>query len=411
VTTDDIEPGTYYEDPDPTHLATIRSEGLNYIGKSFILDDRNSSDRGQHARFIRKVFDQPQTTEAVIETDRFVIRQSTGGRIQIQLLVAREANRIKELWIQRVPKPGSRTKITDLVNFKRKDAEAFVGLLKLLDFLPIEGPGTRSLDDDLLSELLRDPGSIAALYKRDRAAFVDAVEEDVDSHDIIALAHRRKQVATFRKLLHDPVYFKECRERFDLNGDEAVWQLFFERNPWIFGLGLTGQLITSWDKDKLEQTVAGSSIAGPGKRVDAIMRTSGRIKSMVFVEIKMHDVDLVAKEAVRSGCWSPSTDVSDGVAQLQGTTYRAVKQIGERINTKYDDGTEDLSDPTYLFTPRSYLLIGSLDSMLGEKGGHDPAKNLSFEMYRSSISGLDIVTYDELLARAEALVSPMSDPH
>jgi hypothetical protein len=40
--------------------------------------------------------------------------------------------------------------------------------------------------------------------------------------------------------------------------------------------------------------VAGHSIAGAGKRVDALMRTAGRIRSMVFAEIKHHGTALGA---------------------------------------------------------------------------------------------------------------------
>lgn len=62
-------------------------------------------------------------------------------------------------------------------------------------------------------------------------------------------------------------------------GKEAVWQRFFEENPWILGIGLGSQLLTSWSEDRLEQFVKGHSIAGFGKRADALLQTSGLVRS------------------------------------------------------------------------------------------------------------------------------------
>jgi hypothetical protein len=64
-------------------------------------------------------------------------------------------------------------------------------------------------------------------------------------------------------LLDEDHRFDAEKER--LGGPEKVWQDFLERNPWVLGIGLAGQLLTSWDDARLEQIVAGYSIGGPGK--------------------------------------------------------------------------------------------------------------------------------------------------
>ncbi|WP_433593444.1 Shedu immune nuclease family protein [Nocardia sp. CA-145437] len=258
-----------------------------------------------------------------------------------------------------------------------------------------------------------DVRSLAHLYRRNPEVFRALISSDDAAADVVALANRRKQVETFRRLMTDDYYFDAVwKTNFPNQGCEAVWQDFFERNPWIFGVSLSGQLLTSWSPDKLEQVVAGHSIASVGKRTDALLRTSGRIQSMVFAEIKTHRKELLepVREPYRSGCWAPSFELSGGVVQIQGTVHRAVTQIGERLNDTAADGSDIPGKFTYLLRPRSYLVIGNLATLYGESGGENQDKVRSFELYRRELVQPEVVTFDELLARAEwTIESAMTD--
>ena len=128
--------------------------------------------------------------------------------------------------------------------------------------------------------------------------------------DVIALAHRREAVKRFRLLLTDADEFAGEQERC-AGRPEKVWQEFLEANPWILGASLAGQLLTSWSDERLEQVVAGFSVGGVGKRTDALLRTAGLVRSLVFAEIKHHGTQLLATE-YRSGCWPPSAELSGG---------------------------------------------------------------------------------------------------
>ncbi|MFE2960300.1 Shedu immune nuclease family protein [Nocardia tengchongensis] len=257
-----------------------------------------------------------------------------------------------------------------------------------------------------------DIGSLIQIYRSNPEAFRALISNDDAASDVVALANRRKQVEDFRRLLTDDDYFDSVRKKnFPKRGSEAVWQDFFERNPWIFGVSLSGQLLTSWSPDKLEQVVAGHSIASVGKRTDALLRTSGLIQSMVFAEIKTHRKELLepVREPYRSGCWAPSFELSGGVVQIQGTVHRAVTQIGERLNDTAPDGSDIPGKSTYLLRPRSYLVIGNLASLFGEGGGEHQDKVRSFELYRRELVQPEIVTFDELLARAEWTIESASN--
>ncbi len=40
----------------------------------------------------------------------------------------------------------------------------------------------------------------------------------------------------------------------------------------MLGVALTGQLLTSWSDEKLEQVVVSASVRSPGKRTEAVSR-------------------------------------------------------------------------------------------------------------------------------------------
>ncbi len=253
--------------------------------------------------------------------------------------------------------------------------------------------------------IVADDETLFSLYSVEPARLRGLIENDESAHDVVAVAGRRQAVQRFRGLLEDAGYFdNESVSKFHGKA-EAVWQALFEANAWIFGVSLAGQLLTSWNDEKLEQVVAGPSIVGVGKRADALLRTVGRIRSMVFVECKTHRTPLLGAE-YRPGCWSPSNELVGGVAQLQGTIYRAVNQIGERLNDKDPRGAEVPGESIFLIRPRLFLVIGQLDDLMGSQGGVHLDRLRSFELYRRNISEPEILTFDELLARADWSVPP-----
>lgn len=391
---DDLE-----EDATETTYAQGRLANRLYASRSFPLKRTNSADDGTPARFVSKVFDPGLETEAVFEGDEWTIRTTPAGRYQVKLLVAREAGNVKQLWIQRVPADGATGAVKVLLNLQQPELGRLIELIRVLDSIPVEGEQSVRVDDSLLHDLFADPGSLERIYRSDESRFRGVIASDETAHDVIALAARRLQVERFRRLMTDPEYFDA--EALARSSGERVWQEFFERNPWIFGLGLGSQFLTSWNEAKLEQVLVGSSVTSPGKRVDAAMRTAGRIRSLVLAEIKTHRTPLLATREYRSGCWAPSDEVAGGVAQIQGTVHRAVEHIGRRLATTDPDGSEVPGDFTYLVRPRSFLVVGDLQQLTGAGGGDHPDRVLSFELFRRQTLEPEVVTFDELLARAD----------
>jgi hypothetical protein len=130
------------------------------------------------------------------------------------------------------------------------------------------------------------------------------------------------------------------------------------------------------------------------------LRTAGSIRSLVFGEIKHHTTDLLTVDKYRPGCWPPSSELAGGVAQVQQTVELATRAIGEALPDTDDEGV-DTGDSTYLVRPRSFLILGHLDQLRGHSGGVHRTRYRSFELYRRNLYEPEVLTFDELLARAE----------
>ena len=391
------------EPVDETTYAQGRQPDRTYLSSSFPLVRPGSPDHGEPARFIIKVFD-PET-ESILEQqgEAWILKETHRGRYQIQFLVAREAGNIKEIKIFRVPAPGSGESLSTLLTLSRPDIPRFLELIQLVRSSPTDGTSSVRIDDGMVSEILARPDQLLSLYSANPAKFRELIENDVSANDVIALASRREAVAEFYGMLTDSEYFDSLIPTQGSGSPERVWQRFFEANPWILGLSVASQLLTSWDKHKLEQVVRGNDITDAGKRVDALMRTAGRIRSMVLLEIKTHRSRLLGSE-YRTGCWAPSSELVGGVAQIQGTVHRAVKEIDERVASRAGDGSEIPNDFTYLIRPRSLLVIGKLDELQGEMGGDHLDKIRSFELFRRSTLEPEVITFDELYQKALFIV-------
>jgi hypothetical protein len=86
------------------------------------------------------------------------------------------------------------------------------------------------------------------------------------------------------------------------------------------------------------------------------------------------------------------------------TVQRAVADIGQLVGTKDAGGFDVPDDVTYLIRPRSFLVVGRLSEFVTEGGGHHRGKITSFELHRRHLQEPEVITFDELLARAEWIV-------
>ena len=258
-----------------------------------------------------------------------------------------------------------------------------------------------NISDEELRKLALSSRQARSLVDSNQDLFAEVLRSSLSKEDVVAVAYRKKQLDVFASLLNDSDYFTKLKDKKGCS-NEALWQQFFEKNPWIFGYGLNYVHLSKLDNKTLEQVVQGYSVSGPGKRADALLRTRSAISSLCFVEIKTPDTPLLKTQPYRSGCWSTSAELSGAISQLQGTVSAAADTIRNRLIV-----TDAYGNPTgeeaFNFSPKAYLVVGSLLQFVGEHGvNHDRFR--SFELCRRNTLTPEIITFDELFERAKFIV-------
>jgi Domain of unknown function (DUF4263) len=282
---------------------------------------------------------------------------------------------------------------------------------RLIDFL-------RSFKDiNLPPDAFRvaDAGQVQlldALQDHDKDEVLAAVSSYLEGHvterEVRMLVNRKTALEYFQRMLTEPGFAESERDQLQI-GPEALWQQFFEDNPWIFGYGLHLVSCEAFSADKLEQVTTGWSVFGAGKRADAIMRTRGLIRSLMFVEIKRPDTPLLLRDPYRPpDVFCPTKELVGSVAQVQKTTHKAIQQLHDELYRQYSDsGSFDFEVSTV--KPRQAVVIGDL-AQLTEDGNINREKMSSFELFRRDHQDVEILTFDELWQRARFIVVSDESP-
>lgn len=285
--------------------------------------------------------------------------------------------------------------------------DAHKNLWKLIAFLQsfrglvIPEGGFSVVPDDAakLVELLRseDKGQVLEAIRA-------ALGSELTEKDLTLIANRKQELAEFEKLLNDPTYFAAHRE-WTNEKPEAVWQNFFERNRWIFGYGLNLIATDGLDDGKLETATSGRNIfLGAGNRIDALMRSRGYVNTLLFCEIKKHDAALLTPVPYRKpSIYAPSYELVGGIAQVQKTTRKALRQFNTQIHELIEmDGTPTGSKVSGS-RPRQVVVIGKLQEFITDKGPNGEMME-NFELFRTALTDTEVITYDELYQRARFIV-------
>lgn len=258
-----------------------------------------------------------------------------------------------------------------------------------------------NVSDEELARIAVSESQAQRLFKENEGIFSEVLKHQITKEDIVSIGYRKKQLGVYSRLLDEPDYFEDIRIKKSTT-KEGLWQNFFEKNKWIFGYGLNFLFLSSLDSKKLEQVVQGHNAGQYGKRVDALMKTRGIISSLCFVEIKTHESKLLAPDPYRTGCWAPSKELTEAVAQIQGTVVSAIDDLTRKLEVKDSKGNPT-GEEAYNFAPKSFLVIGSLSEFQADNGTNEDMYR-SFELYRRNMLSPEILTFDELFERTRYIV-------
>lgn len=167
---------------------------------------------------------------------------------------------------------------------------------------------------------------------------------------------------------------------------EAYWQDFFEFNNFalqqVFGTPIVSV--------QSGASVGGMKLDGSGTKIADYLMQNALTMNIALVEIKTPQAEILRKQPYRAGVYGISPEVSEAVTQVLDQAH----QLKLNFNTVKSNSREYEMEA---YSIGCYVIVGKLP----EPHEHDRLK--SFELFRGSLSNVNIITFDEVLANLKLL--------
>lgn len=370
-------------------------------GKTYISPSLQSfGDKDRRVRIASKVLPSTDGFEYAKERDEVVLRKKPDAATYIKAKFLEDTRQVFVLSVQKFMSDTGQP-YGQGFSFVGEEIGKFCEFLVNIQSVNFKSRAKVNISDEELRKISLTTHQAKHLVGDNQKLFAEILKSEVTTEDLVAVGYRINQLEVFENLLNDKAYFESLKNQKDCT-NESLWQMFFEKNPWIFGYGLGYIFLSGLNDKKLEQVVQGHSVASHGKRVDALMKTKGVISNLCFIEIKTHATELLYSKPYRSGCWAPSKELAGAVAQVQGTVASAVENLSSKLSLedKYGNPT---GEEIYNYQPKSYLVVGSMSEFTNEHGVNKDQLR-SFELFRKNTTNPEIITFDELYERARFIV-------
>jgi len=370
-------------------------------GKTYISPSLQAfGDKDRRVRIASKILLSEGGYEYARERDEIVLRKKPDAKTYITAKFLEDTRQTFVLTVQKFVSETGQPYGSGF-SFVGEEIGRFCEFLANIQSVDFKTRAKVNISDEELRKIALTTHQAKTFLTENQDLFAEALKSEVTTEDLIAVGFRKKQLSVYKNLLNDQSYFDDLKQKKNCS-NEALWQKYFEKNPWVFGYGLGYIFLSALDDKKLEQVVQGHSVDSYGKRVDALMKTKGIISNLCFIEIKTHATELLESKPYRSGCWAPSKELAGAIAQVQGTVASAVEKLSSKINPSDSEGNPT-GEEIYNYQPKSYLVIGSMGEFVSEHGVNKD-KLRSFELLRKNTSNPEIITFDELYERAKFIV-------
>lgn len=210
----------------------------------------------------------------------------------------------------------------------------------------------------------------------------------------MACAERFRSMSIFKEQLEEVVWMgMSARRVIDLlrilqgntsNGNEAFWQSTFSQHTYALSQIFSFPVI--WLQR--EAYVGGKRIDGKGARKVDFLLSHELSREAAIVELKTPITPLLGRKYRQ--VFGPSSELSGAIAQTLDYRQKLITEM------KTLTGSEEFNIAP--IQPRCVLIAGNSKSELTSS-----AKRNSFELYRSQLKDIEIVTFDELLRKIQAL--------
>jgi len=254
------------------------------------------------------------------------------------------------------------------------------------------------------------------LPSKDDKKKVEEIIEFVRKHDIdlketdiksITFSSRKKTIHRFLYLLKNKVIdnkrsldiYKEAYRLQD--SKEAVWHHFLKKNDWILGLNVDIKFI----RDLLdEQKVGIENSKGSGSPKTDLLGISDYT---TLIELKHSETNIFKDSKTsksRTNTWDFTPDFIEGISQCLGQKFAFDKSY---MTKNFIDENGKPIDKSEIFTedPKTILIIGNRKREFPHNNLNEHnIKSKTFELFRRNNRNVEIITFDELFARAYHIV-------
>jgi len=213
-----------YEDPLP---------GKTYISPSL----SSFSDPARKIRIATKLLEQPTTYAYAQERGEIVLRHKEGAKTTIRAKFFEDDRGLFVLSIQGYTVATSKPHNASFA-FVGEEIGKLVEFLNHVQSMPLKTAGSIVIPDEALRRMVLSNVQARLVFQDNQDLFAEVLRSEVTKQDIVAVGYRKKQLQVFKRLLEDDEYFESVRVQKQCTA-EGLWQQYFEKNPWVFGYGLS----------------------------------------------------------------------------------------------------------------------------------------------------------------------------
>jgi hypothetical protein len=294
-------------------------------------------------------------------------------------------------------------KTSENLNFQLKKNDEYCDSIlknsKLIEGFDIENPDHGDLIVKRLSENKNSLEWWACLFSIFNSIAEEAIKENDAAKAAWAMgaAERCRAMCVFKDSLEEVVWMGHSARRIiDVinkwhsnkdNSNEEFWQAIFNENPYVLSQLFSVPVIFIKDK----AYVGGMNIDHQDAKFVDYLYTNESSNDALLIEIKTPTTKLVGSK-YRKGVYKPSSELSGSV--IQALDYR--RELSKNLHT-ITSGTAHVID---VFNPRCVIIAGNAKNELNNE-----KKRKTFELFRTNLKDVEIVTFDELFKKAETLAT------
>lgn len=170
------------------------------------------------------------------------------------------------------------------------------------------------------------------------------------------------------------------------NSDEEFWQTTLEKYSFVLSQVFAYPVVIVKEK----AYVGGKSVENTGGNLVDFLAKNELSKNAILIEIKTPKTPLLGN-LYRGNVFSISRELSGAIMQVSNYKHS--------LQSEYNTISQQSAHEFVSFEPACVVIIGSTKLEMDE-----PIKVKSFELFRSHLYGVEVITYDELFGKVKLLI-------